>query len=163
MPYGRREPMSSQSGPDLPFDRTLAEERAANTRRINTFRFQALTAFLALLLFLGMLSLEPAHIVFATAVATGAETLLGLLQSFDVPKVLISALATGCGGLLCAYASRSALRLVARVSHEQLRRERLGRYFSPQITEYLEGHGDIAAAGESREVTILFTDLRDFT
>src|SRR5436309_14502580 len=50
VPYGRRRPMSSPSGPDLPFDRTLAEERAANTRRINTFRFRALTAFLALLL-----------------------------------------------------------------------------------------------------------------
>ena len=61
MPYGRREPMSSQSGPDLPFDRTLAEERAANTRRINTFRFQALTAFLALLL-LFRLSIRIPHL-----------------------------------------------------------------------------------------------------
>src|SRR2546425_13239130 len=69
MPYGRREPMSSQSGPDLPFARTLAEERAANTRRINAFRFQALTAFLALLL-LFRLSIrgyiEPSLALFTT-------------------------------------------------------------------------------------------------
>jgi len=49
-------PMSPRTGPAIPhagpFDRTLSEERARNTRRINTFRFQALTAFLALLLLL---------------------------------------------------------------------------------------------------------------
>ena len=247
--------MSPRPGPALPhadlFGRTLAEERAHNTRRINAFRFQALTAFLALLLllrlgirgyivpspalfaaywaaagvvlwvsprsaraawlaslsiplidmpvlflllrdllsrlhaagyhadagavafsapvyyvlllFLAGLSLEQAHILFATAVATGAETLLGALEGFDVGRLLVSALATACAGVLCAYASRREVHLVARVSQEQLRRERLGRYFSPQVTEHLERHGEVAAAGESREVTLLFTDLRGFT
>src|SRR5205809_25431 len=165
-------PMSPRTGPAIPhagpFDRTLAEERARNTRRINTFRFQALTAFLApvyyvLLLFLAVFSLERAHILFATAVATGAETLLGVREGFDVGRLLVSALVSGCAGVLCAYASGRVLHLLALVSQEQLRRERLGRYFSPQVTEHLEQHGDLAAAGESREVTILFIDLRDFT
>jgi len=248
-------PMSPRTGPAIPhagpFDRTLAEERARNTRRINTFRFQALTAFLALLLllrlsirgyivpslalfvpywaaagvvlwvtprsaraawlaslsiplidmpvlflmlqnliarlhaagyhadaaaiassapvyyvlllFLDALTLEEAHVLFATAVATGAETLLGVLEGFDVGRLLVSALATGCAGVLCAYGSRRVVHLVARVSQEQLRRERLGRYFSPQVTEHLERHGELAAAGESRDVTLIFTDLRDFT
>jgi len=248
-------PMSPRTGPAIPhagpFDRTLAEERARNTRRINTFRFQALTAFLALLLllrlsirgyivpslalfvpywaaagvvlwvtprsaraawlaslsiplidmpvlflilqdliarlhaggyhadaaavafnapvyyvlllFLAVFSLERAHILVATAVATGAETLLGVREGFDVGRLLVSALVSGCAGVLCAYASGRVLHLLALVSQEQLRRERLGRYFSPQVTEHLEQHGDLAAAGESREVTILFIDLRDFT
>jgi len=247
--------MSPWTGPALPhadlFGRTLAEERAQNTQRINAFRFQALTAFLALLLllrlsirgyivpslalfatywaaagvvlwvsprspraawlaslsiplidmpvlflmlqnliarlhaagyhadaaaiassapvyyvlllFLAALTLEEAHVLFATAVATGAETLLGVLEGFDVGRLLVSALATGCAGVLCAYGSRRVVHLVARVSQEQLRRERLGRYFSPQVTEHLERHGELAAAGESREVTLIFTDLRDFT
>src|SRR5437016_5953466 len=248
-------PMSPRTGPAIPhagpFDRTLAEERARNTRRINTFRFQALTAFLALLLllrlsirgyivpsltlfvpywaaagvvlwvtprsaraawlaslsiplidmpvlflilqnliarlhaggyhadaaavafnapvyyvlllFLAVFSLERAHILVATAVATGAETLLGVREGFDVGRLLVSALVSGRAGVLCAYASGRVLHLLALVSQEQLRRERLGRYFSPQVTEHLEQHGDLAAAGESREVTILFIDLRDFT
>ena len=223
--------MSPWTGPALPhadlFGRTLAEERAQNTQRINAFRFQALTAFLALLLllrlsirgyivpslalfatywaaagvvlwvsprspraawlaslsiplidmpvlflmlqnliarlhaagyhadaaaiassapvyyvlllFLAALSLEEAHVLFATAVATGAETLLGVLEGFDVGRLLVSALATGCAGVLCAYGSRRVVHLVARVSQQEL------------------------AAGESRDVTLIFTDLRDFT
>ena len=234
-----------------PVGRTLAEERARNTRRINVFRFQALSAFLAvmvlarlrvrgyivpspslmaaywaaagvvvlvgrrstgaprlaslsiplvdmplvfllmrdlmarlhaagyhtdadaiafhapiyfvLLLFLAVLSLEPAHLLFATVTAMALEVALGVPANVDVMKVVVSALAIGCGGLLAAHGSRSALDLVVRVAQEQLRRERLGRYFSPQVAEHLERHGDLAAAGEAREVTILFADLRAFT
>jgi len=119
--------------------------------------------YYVLFLMLSVLSLEPVHILLATAIAVGLETRLGVLARFDLAKLLVSALATACGGVLSAFVSRSALQLIARVSHEQVRRERLGRYFSPEVTRHLEQHGDLAAAGESREVTILFTDLRDFT
>jgi class 3 adenylate cyclase len=119
--------------------------------------------YFVLFLVLGVLSLEPRHILLATAIALALEVRLGVLASFDVPKVLVCGLATACGGVLAAYVSTNALGLVVRVSSEQVRRERLSRYFSPQVTEHLEQHGDLAAAGESREVTILFADLRDFT
>jgi adenylate cyclase len=243
--------MSPSTDRGLPFDRTLAEERADNIRQINAFRFQAVTIFLALLLlfrlsipgyitpslalfaaywaaagavvwvsprsaraaslaslsiplidmpllllilwdlmarlhsagfhadagaivlhapvywvlllFLAALSLDRGHILFAAAVATAAQTLLGILEGFDWPRLLLSAVAIECAGVLCAHGSRRVLRLVGRVSQEQVRRERLGRYFSPRVTEHLEQHGDLAAAGESREVTLLFADLRDFT
>jgi adenylate cyclase len=119
--------------------------------------------YYVLLLFLGVLSLEPAHIVFATAVALVLAVRLGMLAGFDVAKQFISPLAIACAGGLSAFTGRSALGLVMRASHERLRRERLGRYFSPQVSDHLERHGDLAAAGETREVTILFADLRDFT
>ena len=64
---------------------------------------------------------------------------------------------------MCSYASRRAIALVHTVSAEQRRLERLGRYFSPQVTSRLDTSGDAISAGESREVTILFSDLRDFT
>ncbi len=52
-----------------PAGRTLAEERASNTQQINAFRFQALSAFLALLL-LFRLSIQgyivPSLALFAT-------------------------------------------------------------------------------------------------
>jgi adenylate cyclase len=69
----------------------------------------------------------------------------------------------GMTAAMCSYASRSAIALVETVSAEQRRRERLGRYFSPEVAARVEALGDRAAAGESREVTVLFSDLRDFT
>ena len=247
--------MQSPAGPAFahaePVGRTLADERARNTRRINVFRFEALTVFLAILvlarlrvegyivpslalmatycaaagvvvwitprsargselaslsiplvdlplvflmmrdlmarlhaggfhtdadaiafhtpiyyalfLFLGVLSLKPARILLATAMALALEVALGVLGGFDLAKHFISAFTIVCAGTLSAYVSTSALGLVMRVSHERLRRERLGRYFSPQVTDHLERHGDFAEAGETREVTILFADIRDFT
>jgi adenylate cyclase len=54
------------------------------------------------------------------------------------------------------------VRLVTRVADEQLRRERLGRYFSPQVAAFL-GRAAARPSGENREVTLLFSDIRDFT
>jgi class 3 adenylate cyclase len=53
--------------------------------------------------------------------------------------------------------------LVADVAREQRQRERLGRYFSPEVAALLADRGEEGAAGEEREVTILFSDLRGFT
>jgi len=68
----------------------------------------------------------------------------------------------GLTALTCAYASRRAIRLVAHISEERRRRERLGRYFSPQVAARLAEMGTVIS-GESREVTISFSDIRDFT
>ena len=63
----------------------------------------------------------------------------------------------------CVWTSRRSLRLVCAVADEQRRLERLGRYFSPQVSAMLDTRDEHGPAGESREVTILFSDLRDFT
>jgi adenylate cyclase len=80
----------------------------------------------------------------------------------DITVIVASVVGTAMAATVCSEASRGALALVRRVSREQLRRERLGRYFSPEVAarveDRLEGTG-----GESRDVTILFSDLRDFT
>jgi adenylate cyclase len=72
-------------------------------------------------------------------------------------------------GLLFGVAAASLSMVVGRVStligavtQGELKRERLGRYFSPEVTQRLErtdGTGGIGA----REVTVLFADIRDFT
>jgi adenylate cyclase len=67
------------------------------------------------------------------------------------------------GAATVAYAGARAITLVGDVAAEHRRRERLGRYFSPQVAMLLAESGDEGAAGESREVTVLFSDLRDFT
>jgi class 3 adenylate cyclase len=62
-----------------------------------------------------------------------------------------------------AYGLRRTIELVESVAREQVRRAHLARYFSPQVAEMLASRDSAAAQGESREVTILFCDLRDFT
>lgn len=54
-------------------------------------------------------------------------------------------------------------RLVRATVEEQAARARLGRYFSPQVAERLSTMGSAGLSGESREVSILFSDIRDFT
>ena len=50
-----------------------------------------------------------------------------------------------------------------RMSGELEKLYRLERYFSPQVAERIAALGELASKGETREVTILFADLRDFT
>jgi adenylate cyclase len=80
------------------------------------------------------------------------------------PEVLVlCAVAVVLAAATGVYASRQVTRLVHNVASEQRRRERMGRYFSPQVAALLQERGDDGAHGEEHEVTILFTDLRDFT
>jgi class 3 adenylate cyclase len=58
---------------------------------------------------------------------------------------------------------RRTRRLVEETAAEQLRRERLGRYFPPQVANRLDDAADRLAVGETHEVTLLFCDLRGFT
>jgi adenylate cyclase len=50
------------------------------------------------------------------------------------------------------------------VAHEETRRNRLGRYFSPEVARRIAERGtDGSPLGEHREVTLLFADIRGFT
>ena len=116
------------------------------------------------LIFVASLALEQRRIYLATASAVVFETALMVLGRKEDPSIMVmTAAATGMMGVAVAYASRRALALVRAVVEQHRRRERLGRYFSPQIAERLEQQGDLAAVGERHDVTILFSDLRDFT
>ncbi len=72
-------------------------------------------------------------------------------------------------GIVIAVAAASGTYLVSRitalvesVSREGLRREKLGRYFSPEVASRLADLGERKST-ETREVTVLFSDIRDFT
>ncbi len=71
--------------------------------------------------------------------------------------------------VVLGVAGAGAWHLVARVHHlieavakEGLKREKLGRYFSSAVAERLQQQ-EGASAAQAREVTILFSDIRDFT
>ncbi len=62
---------------------------------------------------------------------------------------------------VCVYWRRQTVRVVRQTSIEQARRERLGRYFSPQVAA-LVADGAMSVAGRC-DVSVLFADLRGFT
>ena len=109
-----------------------------------------------------LISFDDRIILFTAVVGGAFETLL--LRQTGAPggTIVSSVLLMGTTAAFCSYASRRTIALVDTVSAEQRRRERLGRYFSPEVAAVLEGdpHG---AAGETHTVTILFSDLRAFT
>src|SRR5262245_21493141 len=77
--------------------------------------------------------------------------------------MVMTATATGMMGVAVAYASRRALALVRAAVEQHRRRERLGPLLLAADCGASRAEGDLAAVGERHEVTILFSDLRDFT
>jgi adenylate cyclase len=118
------------------------------------------TGLLVLLIIGAMATLDARLVVVSAVVAAALQTSLqvraGLGSAlFSVMMLLFAA--AGCSDFI-----RRITRLVARAAEEQARRARLARYFSPEVAAML-GSARGEAAGESREVTVLFSDLRDFT
>jgi adenylate cyclase len=79
----------------------------------------------------------------------------------DVTFLLLISVSSSLNALVCLYWRDQTVRMVRETTVEQLSRERLGRYFSPQVAA-LVAAGHMSSA-ERREITVLFADLRDFT
>jgi adenylate cyclase len=119
--------------------------------------------FYLLLILAGSLSLESRFTWFAAAVAIALQAVLFRGEHRDFSFILIVSLATVFGTTLGLYARRRSITLVRHAALEQMRREHLGRYFSPQVAAALgDAQGELGR-GRSCEVTVLFADLRDFT
>jgi len=116
-----------------------------------------------LLIISAMAALDPRGVVASAAVAAVFEIALqrriGMGTGTAVFTVLMMVMAAGG----CTYVIGRITRLVGEVSEEQGRRERLARYFSPEVAAMLATAAGDTATGESREVSLLFSDLRDFT
>ena len=127
------------------------------------------TVYYVLFVLLAALSLEPKLIYGAAVIAATCVVALEYAGSVGPKPAVVAAAATfsvvvtGLVAMLLVTTSRRTVHLVASVADEQRRRERLGRYFSPQVTAQIEGRGDAPAVGEIRDVTVLFSDLRGFT
>jgi adenylate cyclase len=117
--------------------------------------------FLNLVIIAGI-GLDPRAIAATAVVGAGFEVVLQTVAGVTMGGRTATVLMLGLGALTCAYLGRRVVALVGGIADEQRRRERLGRYFSPQVAARLEETGTVGD-GESREVTILFSDIRDFT
>jgi adenylate cyclase len=117
---------------------------------------------LVLLLFAGLFSLQRRVMVASALIAAFAVCLMCARQSAwrSIPSVLfVITIAGVMGWVLVGW----LVGLVHATAREQAARERLGRYFSPSVADRIAERGAASAAGEHREVTILFSDVRNFT
>ena len=147
---------------DMPFTYLLQARVIAMNPRLQGPGIASVMFYMLLVMAAGF-SLQPWRIVVAALVAIACESRLLFLAPDGRQFIVWAVLALAGVAAVCLYNTRTTLQLVARAASEQRRRERLGRYFSPQVAARVERLGDEDAAGESREVTILFSDLRDFT
>jgi class 3 adenylate cyclase len=53
--------------------------------------------------------------------------------------------------------------ILRRALDQEAARERFGRYFSPEVARRILSTGRFRGVGEKREITVLFSDIRDFT
>lgn len=123
----------------------------------------AASAFFLIGVLFAALSLERWPIL---AAATAALLFEGwLIQAFEPGQyylILQGGVAVGLAAALALYNRDRTLRLARAFADQQLRAQRLGRYFSPQVIAHLDRSVGIDA-GKSCEATVLFADLRGFT
>lgn len=131
----------------------------ADPRAVATF---SLGIFIVLVL-LAAVSLEQWQIWVAAGIAALGELSLQVMAKDTVGGMLSGLVLIGFAGAVCTYARQRRVDLVRQVTEEHLRRERLGRYFSPQVTRHIEEQPDQLAKARNCDVTILFSDIRDFT
>ncbi|KFE60718.1 adenylate/guanylate cyclase domain-containing protein [Hyalangium minutum] len=120
--------------------------------------------YVTLLMAVAMLGLSRVGVAVATAVALLCE--VALCEKAKIPRdvypqplVLVMVMAA----VAATFVSRQVMGLVNDVTREQARRARLGRYFSPQVASRIAELGPGGDAGQHREVTLLFSDIRGFT
>lgn len=122
----------------------------------------ALGIFVFLVL-LAALSLSTTQVILVAALSTGFEIALQRQAGIAPGAWVASFIVLGLSSMASAQLVKRVRALVARVNDEMARRERLGRYFSPAVADILAERGDTRTGPEARRVTILFSDIRDFT
>jgi adenylate cyclase len=115
------------------------------------------------LILLSALSLRQMVTMAVLAAAAVAEVHLQRQADIGVGAqvaavVVLAASAAGASHLLLRIRA-----LLTAVTREELKRARLGRYFSPAVADRLQDLAITKSHPELREVTVLFADLRDFT
>jgi class 3 adenylate cyclase len=121
-----------------------------------------LVAFSVLLIVAASATLHRTAVVATAALSAGVcgAALLRLGAGATIAQMLL-VLATAAG-ILVYVETRSRL-LIRRFAAEQVRLDRLGRYFSPGVAKRLMETAGFSRDGDHREVTVLFADIRDFT
>ena len=140
---------------DLPFAYLAMRQMLLNVE-------QPATAVLSMMVLALILVLAAPSTIFPGPTMVGCFeafafcTLLTIEAGLDPIWVFNSALVFG----VAYFVARMISERLVDVAREYMRETRLARYFSPAIADRLRGD---ERGGEIREVTVLFSDIRDFT
>ena len=116
-----------------------------------------------LLVMLGALSLSQPQLLIAVLTAAVCEVALQRQAHIGIGAQVASAVVLGCSAFGSAHLIERIQALVAQVTSEERKRARLGRYFSPSVAARLQDQSENEDGPQAREVTLLFSDIRDFT
>ncbi|RKH60019.1 adenylate/guanylate cyclase domain-containing protein [Corallococcus aberystwythensis] len=164
MPALLRRPALSVAFLDMPLIYFLQEWSIQGSANGVPIALLTLGVYLVLVVIVSMVTLSRLIVAAATALGIVAVALLtlgaGLPASQFLPgMVLVMVLASS----VAFFISRTVLGLVTDVVREEMQRERLGRFFSPEVARRISERGTDGEAGEHREVTLLVSDIRGFT
>lgn len=121
-----------------------------------------LSAFV-LLVMLSAFLLKTWQVLLAGSVAVGLQLALGFAAGDSSIGKIGGVAVLGVAVAISCYELARRISLAHDLAEEELRRERLGRYFSPQVAARIQQSGLDHAASQQCEVTVLFADLRHFT
>ena len=113
------------------------------------------------LVLMAALTLDDWVVWFVAADASVGQVLLMQSAGVKVAPRVVAVVICLLAGALANYLLRRIKVLSRSVAAEELKREKLGRYFSPRVRERLQG--DVRQSPSARDVTLLFSDIRDFT
>jgi adenylate cyclase len=116
-----------------------------------------------LLVLLGGLSLDARQMLLVALTAAVCEVLLQREAGIRGGAWAAAVVVIACAAAATAHLIRQVRALVAGIVVEQRKRERLGRYFSPAVAERLQTQTGASGAPDAQELTVLFSDIRDFT
>jgi adenylate cyclase len=116
----------------------------------------------ALCIVLAAMSLSSQLIWIVTLSAVGALYMLVRHAGLPVISALTAPILLLVVGAGAHYLVHRVRQLLQRVAAEANSREKLGRYFSPNIVQRLLENAEDAVP-ESRTISVLFSDIRDFT
>jgi adenylate cyclase len=114
----------------------------------------------AFLLIVAALSLDARVTVLTGFTGAVCEVLLQQQAHVQVGAQVAAVMVLGACAFLGQLLTDRLGSLSQTLADEELRRERLGRYFSPAVALKLQ---DAATGPETREISVLFSDLRGFT
>ncbi|NOJ96428.1 adenylate/guanylate cyclase domain-containing protein [Corallococcus coralloides] len=120
--------------------------------------------YLVLVVIVSMVTLSRLIVAAATAMGIVAVAMLTLGAGLPASQFLPGlALVMVLASSVAFFISRTVMGLVTDVVREEMQRERLGRFFSPEVARRISEKGTDGEAGEHREVTLLVSDIRGFT
>lgn len=163
-PTLRRRPVLGVVGIDMPAICVIQFHALQYSPNTVAVALMPIGMYVTLLMAVAMLGLSVRGVAVATLVAIVCEAVL--CERAGIPRnayPVALGLVMGLAAFAATFVGRQMLGLVHDVSREQARRERLGRYFSPQVASRIAELGPGADMGQHREVTLLFSDIRGFT